>query len=450
MTKTQIKQIEGATGELLKAKAIILEAKNRTSFKKLLEEVKNKYKYKSIVELNNSLKKYLEYLNKDNFNIPEIEQNNPPPEELQNLVYYSLSLYAIYQEINVYLLEEKAKTKLAEEEAKLKAKERELEKREKALEKKKQFKKAQVVTELSLKYTYPKDNTPNLFSILKPETQDKINNRLEAPQGVVEGLRLTASESKVVDTLCKMLHFSSQTSDPTKEDFYTGNKESAISVFSGEDQIAPRIGFTLYELTKEYKSSTEVSGKEMQNVATILEDLSSKHFLIKYKEVVKNGKQRIERILEDFQPIIKLPNIQETIFDENNIEISKKRETIIVLHPIFRSQINSRFISYPEDINKRLSFAYGSSNIQEATIKLKEYLFNEKAHNRETPQIGLDRLYYLLNEKFMRESRKTLVKKQTEKALETMVKLGLLKKYEIVTGATGEPKVIFHINKSFS
>jgi len=49
----------------------------------------------------------------------------------------------------------------------------------------------------------------------------------------------------------------------------------------------------------------------------------------------------------------------------------------------------------------------------------------------------------------MRESRKTKVKEYTEKAIETVKTLGLIETYEITTGATGEPKVIFTLNKNW-
>jgi len=66
------------------------------------------------------------------------------------------------------------------------------------------------------------------------------------------------------------------------------------------------------------------------------------------------------------------------------------------------------------------------------------------------PQIGLERLYYLVAEKWMKESRKTKVKEYTEKALETLKTLGLLEKYEIETAkSSGDPKVVFTLNKDF-
>ena len=64
-------------------------------------------------------------------------------------------------------------------------------------------------------------------------------------------------------------------------------------------------------------------------------------------------------------------------------------------------------------------------------------------------EINLDRLYYLLNEKYMRENRVTKVKQELLRAIETVKALGLLLDYKIETGATGEPKVIFTLNKDW-
>ena len=49
----------------------------------------------------------------------------------------------------------------------------------------------------------------------------------------------------------------------------------------------------------------------------------------------------------------------------------------------------------------------------------------------------------------MKESRRKKVKEYTDKALETVKALGLLLSYEVTTGATGEPKVTFKLNKDW-
>lgn len=50
----------------------------------------------------------------------------------------------------------------------------------------------------------------------------------------------------------------------------------------------------------------------------------------------------------------------------------------------------------------------------------------------------------------MRESRKAKVKKDTERAFEVMINLGLLQSYEtVIPNNTGEPKIIFTLNKNW-
>jgi hypothetical protein len=65
------------------------------------------------------------------------------------------------------------------------------------------------------------------------------------------------------------------------------------------------------------------------------------------------------------------------------------------------------------------------------------------------PEISMDKLYYLLAEKWMKESRRKKVKQDTEKALETVTALGLLLSYNIVTASTGEPKIVFQLDENW-
>ena len=73
-----------------------------------------------------------------------------------------------------------------------------------------------------------------------------------------------------------------------------------------------------------------------------------------------------------------------------------------------------------------------------------------KASPRLNRDILLDRLYFQLAEKWMKESRRKKVKEYTEKALEVVIDLGLLESFEIIPAkTTGEAKIIFTINDSF-
>ena len=313
-------------------------------------------------------------------------------------------------------------------------------------DKKGKFRRSGHLTDQILKYNYPKDRQPSLFDILQSETLKDI----EVAQ-IVEGIKLSPSETKVIDCLCKLLHETSQTSDAKKEDYYSGNMGYELVEYGGgEITPAPKLAFTLYELAREYKGGETIGGKDVENVKQILTELDNKRFLLSYVETTrKKDGGRIERKIEDFRKLIHIVKISHTEYNKEDIELSKKEETVILLNPIFRRQINSKFILYPNDINKRTIIAYGSHNVSDIALRLRDYLIRELSSKRYQPEINLDKLYYLLAEKWMRESRKKKVKEYTEKALETVKALGLLLSYEIKTASTGEPKVVFTLNKDW-
>ncbi|MBE7686460.1 hypothetical protein F7647_10410 [Tenacibaculum piscium] len=318
------------------------------------------------------------------------------------------------------------------------------------LKKERNFKRSGHVTDQFLKYNY-KNNQTSIFDILKPATKQKIEITGIKRSEVAEGIKLTPAEIKVVDALSKLLHHSSQNLNPNEKDYYIGNLEPKLVQYGEDRVIAPQILITLYQLTKEYKGQNTVSGKDVDNVFNILLDISKKPFLIRYKEErLKEKKAKTIIELEMFEPIIRLPNLKIREYNKEGIEISKIEKTLIVLHPIFIRQIDTKFIIYPNDINRRTIIAYGSHKISKITLTLREYLIKHLSIKNYTPEIMLDRLYYLLAENYMKQYRKSKVKKDTEKAIDTMIKLGLLESFEIETAkTTREPKIIFKINKNF-
>jgi len=311
------------------------------------------------------------------------------------------------------------------------------------------FKRAGHLTDQILKYTYPKDKSPQLsiFDSLLEGTKKDIEVVEVENTEVVEGIKLTPSETKVIDSLCKLLHNNSQTLDTKKEGYYTGNLSPDKRTFG---TTAPKLAFTLYELTKEYKGGEAISGKDVDNVKQILTDLNSKKFLIRYTETTKGKKgEWIKKEYEAFRSILFL-DLATLRYGVGDIEEYKKKEQVIVLHPIFRRQIDSKFILYPNDINRRIILAYGSHNVSDIALRLRDYLLKELSLKHYKPEIMLDRLYYLVAEKWMRESRKKKVKEYTDKALEVVTGLGILENYKIVPAkTTGEPKVVFTLNKDF-
>lgn len=315
------------------------------------------------------------------------------------------------------------------------------------------FKRSGHLTDQILKYEYPKDKKGQLtlWDRLDPETQTEIENSPIEITEIVEGIKLSPSEQKVIDSLCKLLHENSQTEDPTAKDYYTGNMDYSLVSYGKERETpAPQLAFTLYELTKEYKGGDQVAGKDIENVKQILQSLDSRRFLLSYVETTKTKQGgRVERKIEDFRKLIHIVKISQTEFSKEDIELNKQEETVILLNPIFRRQIDSKFILYPNDINRRTIIAYGSHNLSEITLRLRDYLIREISSKRYSSEIGLDRLYWMLSEKWMKESRKKKVKEFTDKALETVTALGILESYKVKTSSTGEPKIIFTLNKDW-
>jgi hypothetical protein len=319
--------------------------------------------------------------------------------------------------------------------------------------KKGKFKRPGHLTDQMLKYEYPKDKTPQLsiFDNLLDATKKDIEGAGIEISEIVEGIKLSPSETKIIDCLCKLLHETSQNSDAKKEDYYSGNIGYDLVDYGGDKKTpAPKLAFSLYELTKEYKGGEYVAGKDIENVKRTLTELDSKRFLLSYVETTKKKDGgRIERKIEDFKKLIHIVKISQTEYSKENIELSKKEETVIALNPIFRRQIDSKFILYPNDINRKTIIAYGSHNLSEVALRLRDYLIRELSSKHYQPEIHLDKLYYLLAEKWMKESRKKKVKEYTEKALETVKAMGLLLSYEVKTSSSGEPKIVFSLNKEW-
>ena len=267
---------------------------------------------------------------------------------------------------------------------------------------------------------------------------------------VVEGLRLTAAETKILDCLCKMLHDRSENKDPKSEDYYSGNKGYEMVPFGQKRAKAPILSFSLYEITKEYKGGENISGKDQENVREILQGLTkdTKRFLLSYTERYYDEKGEYEEVkVEEFKTLIHELRITNTKYTH---EEGKKSTVNLVylLNPIFIRQIDSHFLLYPADIIKRTIIAYGSHNVSEITLKLRDWLMEKKKYDSKA-KISLDRLYYVVAEKWMNESRKKRVAAHTQKALEAVKTLGLLKSYEIKPGQSGELVIHFNINKEF-
>lgn len=291
---------------------------------------------------------------------------------------------------------------------------------------------------------------------LKHETEQAIKEEGVERSSIVEGIRLTGAEYKLVDSLSLLLHKKSQTSNPEKNDYYAGNGQLSIvewgSITDEKNKpilsSAPQLVVSLYELTKIYKGDGEVTGKDTANVLQTLRELTKKPFLIRHTEITHKGNgSRTERSVESFRPLVVIEGkFSEINYDENNVETSRREDLQLMLSPLFNRQIDTKFVEYPSDINARMMAAYGKPEVPESTYLLREYLMSEKSYKRSKATIDEETLFNRLCPKWMKEGRKARVTDYVKRAVDTMKTLGLITSVDIVKGVRGQTKYVFNIN----
>lgn len=318
--------------------------------------------------------------------------------------------------------------------------------------KKAKFKKPGHLVDQMLEVAPRESTTLDLFSELSEEIRTELQEeKVEVTRELFFGINLTASEMKVQDTFSILLSQQSQTEYPKEPNYYTGYKpETVPSFLGGKGAIAPSIEFSLYTIAKEFKGGKTPTGKDLENVKNILQGLEKKKFLTIYKEEYSKsggGKTIIER--KGYRPLFHLDKVTLTEEDKNGKQTNKAETMVVVLSPIYRQQIESKFILQPLDIIQQLTLANGSPNIPLATYRLKEYLFRELSSKHYEPKITARKLYETLEPKLMQVPRLQQAKENTNRAIETLLSLGLLERYEIVKSKVGEDMFIFYINKNY-
>jgi hypothetical protein len=314
-----------------------------------------------------------------------------------------------------------------------------------------------------LKYSKPsnkgkKDNQLQLWESLSLSTKEIIEKKGVEKKEVYEGLNLTAPETKLIHSLALLLHEKSQTSNPKGEDYYTGNLEPRTLAVGTEKKTAPALAFTLFELAKLYKGGKDIGGKDVENVMNVLQNLNNRHFLLIYTETypTKSG-QKIELRREGFHKLIAINKLTLSRLEGADSKTILSEKVEIELHPIFRDQIDTKFIKLPKDINRRTAIAYGSEIVSKEALQLRDYVartLSAKTLPKDKEgnyyhEIGVEKLYFTLAGGYMKQGRKKKVQEATNKALETVQNLGMIHGYRVETGATGEPKFILQLNKKW-
>lgn len=309
----------------------------------------------------------------------------------------------------------------------------------------------------------------SIFDELQPATQDKIVSTGVSSEFINQrgiGIKLSKGEHKLLLSISKLLDKKSQTTNRDADDYYIGNTDpnSYFKRGTGQQrdmrevngQKTAAIAVTLYELTKEYKGGETISGKDVDNVSKLLKPLADdpeKRALLKYTRTTvdaKTGKRTVDAI-ETYQHLLSICWQERTVFDKENVQTSQNRQCVILLNPIFRDQIESKYVDYPDDIIKRINDANGSPNVSEVALRLIDLLAHARSNKNEKYAIYQKNLYLKLAEDQMRDPKRGIgyIRKHVDKAIEISHIVGLIKKFELVIGADGSPKYIFHISRDW-
>ncbi len=315
-----------------------------------------------------------------------------------------------------------------------------------------------------LKFSVPNDPNPSLFDLISTETKDKIvRNNVEIR---TEGIRLTAPQDKLMNALMRLLHEKSEHHNEKAENFYRGNLETQVVPYGGKGQKSPSAMIRIYpsELYKAYLDNNDYSGADIKFIKTLLQDTEQQKFLIiyerKYEVSSAKGQKeyRTDRI-EDFQSLFKIVRFFEGLteeerreLDQNNEEVREKRgELVIAFNPLLTDQINAKYVEYPEDINRRTMIATGGHKlVTESVVALRDWMLREISTKRKTAEINDIKLPFLLKlDNYVQQKRKKLIQARVQSAIQAVKNLGLITDHEVVVGASGQWKHIFHLNLDF-
>jgi hypothetical protein len=314
-----------------------------------------------------------------------------------------------------------------------------------------------------LKYNDPtKDKIQlSLFERLSPELKGEV----EKYEVKYEGIRLTSSEDRLLNAIYSLLKDKSENKNSDSERFYRGNHETTEVVPFGGGEVKPvHIRLVPADLYKAYLGNEDYSGKEIRDINKTLASLAEKRFLMTYDRVrtVKIGKKtenRTDRI-EMFKRLIEIVKYTRDLTDEELAKLDKgderirqaKGELIIALNPIITDQINSKYVEYPPDINRRTIIAAGGDhrNVTHAITQLREWCLRELSNKRYECQINANKLPYVLHlDNYVKQGRKKLISETIDKAIQTCKSLHLILEVVVTKGVEGQDKYTFILNRDF-
>lgn len=304
----------------------------------------------------------------------------------------------------------------------------------------------------------------NLNKKNKPEIMRTSSHFADSRLGwngkIVDPLYFDDEIQKVSEAYELLLHQKSQTTDPQKENFYTGNEQSQEIILANVTLISPKISFTDAEFYKAYYRKENYSGPEMAAADKAQDKFLKSPLKTIYKRQKSNGNyDRIEMespLAERVEAYVNITQTEDKQIDSGNSEIKRKnRINIVRLHPIFNDQIATKYILKPTDRILRLKKAAGSeSNIRPSTRQLELYISRAiSVTQKKRPSIlaiSRDKLIEIMGlVKWVQEGRKSKINDRIDKDINILIKQGMLTHYNIDYNAHGEEKYILLINKKW-
>ena len=319
------------------------------------------------------------------------------------------------------------------------------------------YRKSGHLNDQQLKYQKPGTE----LIIERDETKKKIEkSKLDVK---AEGIRLTEPESKLEHALIKLLRDNSQNRNPYEKNYYFGNEQHKAVDYGGEKKEMPVVRFKRSDLYQAYLCKNEYSGADAEYIDNLLIQYSSKKFLIRYdyvKQVSKGSatETRTDRI-EEFQSLIRLlyffPNLtdeQKAKLDEGDAKIRKEKEEVIVaFSPIFIHQIDTKFVEFPDDTNRRLMISAGGHRLVTIAMRrLMEYCLREISAKRSMAEINEENLIPLLGlEKYVAQKRKKVINESIMRAIDTVKNMGIILETKKTNNTKGGEKWIFTLNTKY-
>lgn len=280
----------------------------------------------------------------------------------------------------------------------------------------------------------------------------------------VEGIRLTEHEVKLDHILTKLLSEKSQPRNSIPDLFYSGNVEPKIVEYGDEKRKVPVLQFKRRELYSAYLGHDDYGGRDAEFIDNLLIQFADKPYYIKYNRIKKiedeNGNSKVlTDVIEGDIKLIKIlhfyPNLTEDErqkIDNGNIEMRKKKEEIIIVfHPIYIDQIETKFIEFPSNTTRRLQIAAGGWNKTTPSMyKLMEWSMKEMSLKRYKQQINEVNLISMLGlDNLVKQNRKKRLQERIQKDIETIKIMGIILKAEKKLNRLGDMKWVFEFNKEY-